>query len=75
MLAQRLSLGLGFTRFTAFAQRHSKRVGLGKLPAQALTKELELAWEADLPWELGFDNGQGFQGGRVVGRMRMDMRT
>lgn len=57
MLAQRLILVLGFTLFTAFAQLHSKLVVLGKLTAKALAKELDLALEADLPWELWFDSG------------------
>ncbi len=57
MLAQMLILMLGFTLFTAFAQLHSKLVGLGKLTAKALAKELDLALEEDLPWELWFHSG------------------
>jgi len=57
MLAQMLILILGFTLFTAFAQLHSKLVGLGKLSAKALAKELDLALEEDLPWELWFHSG------------------
>ena len=57
MLAQMLILVLGFTLFTAFAQLHSKLVVLGKLTAKALVKELDLALEADLPWELWWDSG------------------
>ena len=57
MLAQMLILMLGFTLFTAFAQLHSKLVGLGKLTAKALAKELDLALEEDLPWEQWFHSG------------------
>lgn len=57
MLAQMLILLLGFTLFTAFAQLQSKLVVLGKLTAKALAKELDLALEADLPWELWFHSG------------------
>jgi len=57
MLAQMLILVLGFTLFTAFAQLQSKLVILGKLTAKALAKQLDLALEADLPWELWFHSG------------------
>jgi hypothetical protein len=57
MLAQMLILMLGFTLFTAFAQLHSKLVRLGQLTAKALTKELDLALEEDLPWEQWFHSG------------------
>ena len=57
MLAQMLILMLGFTLFMAFAQLHSKLVGLGKLTAKALAKELDLALEEDLPWEQWFHSG------------------
>jgi len=57
MLAQMLILVWGFTLFTAFAQLQSKLVVLGKLTAKALAKELDLALEADLPWELWFHSG------------------
>lgn len=57
MLAQMLILLLGFTLFTAFAELHNKLVRLGELTAKALTKELELALEADLPWEQWFHSG------------------
>jgi len=57
MLAQMLILMLGFTLFTAFAQLQSKLVVMGKLTAKALAKELDLALEADLPWELWFHSG------------------
>lgn len=57
MLAQMLILLLGFTLFTAFAQLHNKRVRLGALTAKALTQELDLALEEDLPWEQWFHSG------------------
>jgi hypothetical protein len=57
MLAQMLILVWGFTLFTAFAQLQSKLVILGKLTGKALAKELDLALEADLPWELWFHSG------------------
>ena len=57
MLAQMLILLLGFTLFTAFAQLHNKLVRLGALTAKALTKELDLALEEDLPWEQWFLSG------------------
>jgi hypothetical protein len=57
MLAQMLILLLGFTLFTAFAELHNKLVRLGELTAKALTKELDLALEEDLPWEQWFQSG------------------
>lgn len=57
MLAQMLILMLGFTLFTAFAQLHCKLMRLGELTAKALTKELDLALEEDLPWEQWFHSG------------------
>jgi hypothetical protein len=57
MLAQMLILLLGFTLFTAFAELHNKLVRLGELSAKALTRELDLALEQDLPWELWFQSG------------------
>lgn len=57
MLAQMLILMLGFTLFTAFAQLHSKLVRLGELTAKALTKEMDLALEEDLPWDQWFHSG------------------
>lgn len=57
MLAQMLILLLGFTLFQAFAQLHNKLVRVGALTAKALTKELDLALEADLPWEQWFVSG------------------
>lgn len=57
MLAQMLILLLGFTLFTAFAELHNKLVRLGALTAKALTKELDLALEEDLPWNQWFHSG------------------
>ena len=57
MLAQMLILLLGFTLFTAFAELHNKLVRLGALTAKALTKELDLALEEDLPWDQWFHSG------------------
>lgn len=57
MLAQMLILLLGFTLFSAFAQLHNKLVRLGGLSAKALTQELYLALEEDLPWEQWFASG------------------
>ena len=57
MLAQMLMLLLDFTLFNAFAQLHNRLVRLGALSAKALTKELELALEEDLPWEQWFHSG------------------
>lgn len=57
MLAQMLILLLGFTLFTAFAELHNKLVRLGALSAKALTRELDLALEQDLPWEQWFHSG------------------
>jgi DDE family transposase len=57
MLAQMLILLLGFTLFTAFAELHNKLVRLGALSAKALTRELDLALEQDLPWEQWFVSG------------------
>ena len=57
MLARMLILSLAFTLVTAFAELHNKLVRLGALTAQALTKELGLALEEDLPWEQWFHSG------------------
>jgi hypothetical protein len=57
MLAQMLILLLGFLLFTAFAELHNKLVRLGELTAKALTRELDLALEEDLPWEQWFHSG------------------
>ena len=47
----------GFTLFTAFAQLHNQLVRLGELTAKALTRDLDLALEEDLPWEQWFQSG------------------
>jgi hypothetical protein len=57
MLAQMLILLIGFTLFSAFAQLHNKLVRVGALTAKALAHELDLALEADLPWEHWFGSG------------------
>jgi Transposase DDE domain len=57
MLAQMLILILGFTLFTAFAYLQCKLVRWGELTAKALTKELDLALEEDLPWDQWFHSG------------------
>lgn len=57
MLAQMLIVLLGFTLFSAFAQLHNKRVRVGTLSAKALTQELDLALEEDLPWAQWFASG------------------
>ena len=57
MLAQMLILLIGFTLFTAFAELQNKLVRLGELTAKALTKEMDLALEEDLPWEQWFHSG------------------
>lgn len=57
MLAQMLILMLGFVLFSAFVELHSKLVWLGKMTAKTLAQELNLALEADLPWEQWFACG------------------
>jgi hypothetical protein len=57
MLAQMLILMLGFLLFTAFAVLHSPLLRLGKLTLKALAKELDLALQEDLPWDLWFHSG------------------
>jgi hypothetical protein len=56
MLSQMLILLFGFTLFTAFAL-HSQLVRLGQLTLKALAKELDLALEEDLAWNLWFHSG------------------
>jgi hypothetical protein len=56
MLVQMLILIFGFTLFTAFAL-HSQLVRLGKMTLKALAHALDLALEADLPWDLWFASG------------------
>jgi hypothetical protein len=56
MLVQMLILVFAFTLFTAFAL-HSQLVRLGQLTRKALARQLDLALEEDLPWELWFASG------------------
>ncbi len=56
MLVQMLILIFGFTLFTAFAQ-HSQLVRVGELTRKTLAHHLDLALEADLPWDLWFHSG------------------
>jgi hypothetical protein len=56
MLVQMLILIFAFTLFMAFA-RHSQRVRLGELTRKALAEQLDLALEADLPWDQWFHSG------------------
>jgi hypothetical protein len=57
MLAQMLILLWAFLLFTAFAELQSKLVVLGRLTAKALAQEMNLALEAELPWERWFHCG------------------
>ena len=57
MLAQMLILMLGFVLFSAYAGLYSQRVRLGQITMKALAHDLDLALEANLPWELWFDSG------------------
>lgn len=56
MLVQMLVLILAFTLFTAFAL-HSPLVRSEKISLRALAHELDLALEADLPWDQWFHSG------------------
>jgi len=56
MLVQMLILIFGFTLFTAFAL-HSQLVRAGELTRKALAHQLDLALEADLPWDQWFHSG------------------
>ena len=56
MLVQMLILIFSFTLFSAFAL-HSQLVRVGELTRKALAHELDLALEADLPWNLWFHSG------------------
>ena len=56
MLVQMLILIFGFALFSAFAL-HSQLVRLEKLTLKALAHQLDLALEADLPWERWFHCG------------------
>lgn len=57
MLAQRLMLVLGFTLFTAFAPFQCKLLGLGQTTLKGIAEDLNLALEADVPWEQWFQSG------------------
>ena len=57
MLAQMLILMLGFVLFGAYATLHSQQVRLEQITMKALAHELDLALEADLPWDLWFASG------------------
>jgi hypothetical protein len=57
MLAQMLILVLGFVLFSAYAVLHSQAVRLGKITMKALAHDMDLALEADLPWDLWFHSG------------------
>jgi hypothetical protein len=56
MLVQMLILIFAFALFTAFAL-HSQLVRLGELTRKALAHQLDLALEADLPWNQWFHSG------------------
>jgi hypothetical protein len=57
MLAQMLILMLGFVLFSAFAMLHSQLIRLGQMSLKELAHDLDLALEADLPWDLWFESG------------------
>jgi hypothetical protein len=57
LLAQMLILVLGFVLFSAYAVLHSQAVRLGQITMKALAHDLDLALEADLPWDLWFHSG------------------
>ncbi len=56
MLVPMLILIFGFALFTAFAL-HNQLVRLEQLTLKALAHQLDLALEADLPWNLWFHCG------------------
>jgi hypothetical protein len=56
MLVQMLILIFGFALFNAFAL-HSQLVRVGELTLKALAHQLDLALEADLPWDRWFHCG------------------
>jgi hypothetical protein len=56
MLVQMLILIFAFALFTAFAL-HSQLVRVGELTRKALAHQLDLALEADLPWNQWFHSG------------------
>jgi Transposase DDE domain len=57
MLAQMLILMLGFLLFTAYAVLHSQRMRAGMMTLKELAEDLNLALEADLPWDQWFASG------------------
>lgn len=57
MLAQMLILILGFVLFSAYAALHSQPLRLEQMTLKELAQNLNLALEADLPWELWFASG------------------
>ena len=57
LLAQMLILMLGFVLFSAYAVLHSQQVRLGHITMKALAHDMDLALEADLPWDLWFHSG------------------
>ena len=48
---------LGLVLFSAYAVRHSQLVRLGQITLKALAHNLDLALEAELPWDLWFASG------------------
>lgn len=57
MLAQMLILVLGFLLFSAHAMLHSQQVRMGEVSLKELAHDMDLALEADLPWDLWFACG------------------
>jgi hypothetical protein len=57
MLAQMLILMLGFVLFSAYAVLHSQQIRLEQMTMKELAQDLNLALEADLPWNLWFAAG------------------
>jgi hypothetical protein len=57
MLAQMLILILGFVLFSAYAMLHSQQIRLGHVSLKELAHDMDLALEADLPWDLWFACG------------------
>ena len=57
MLAQMLIVVLGFVLFSAYAVLHSQQVRLGQVSLKELARDLDLALEQELPWDLWFASG------------------
>ena len=57
MLAQMLIVVLGFGLFSAYALLHSQAFRLGQVSLKELAKNLDLALQEALPWELWFASG------------------